>query len=198
MKKENNDQLVSIAVKRTDYRQFYDSNWDVEISLPNKTIKSHIVRDDLETENSLSSAVLQIIESKLNVFSQIKHAWSADTAHPSYADKWSKENPSTGQCYATAHNIFDIYGGDIISCKVGRNTHFYNRLFGINIDLTKDQFGKDSHIEYNHEKLANKLISSSSCFNRYMLIKRNIVLDFDSINEDCIKSLDQRGSIYYD
>ena len=58
MKKENNDQLVFIVVKRTDYRQFYDSNWDVEISLPNKTIKSHIVRDDLETENSLSSAVL--------------------------------------------------------------------------------------------------------------------------------------------
>lgn len=196
MQNKNDDQLVRIVVKRTDCRDFYDSNWDVEILLPNKTIRSHIVRDHLETGDSISYAILQAIESKLNVFGQIRNVWSADTAHPSYNDKWSKENPSAGQCYVTAHNIFDIYGGDIILCKVGRNTHFYNRLFGVNIDLTKDQFGKDSPAKYNYEKVANKPISNSSCFNRYILIKSRIVLDFDAVDEDCIKSLAQKASIY--
>ena len=75
-------------------------------------------------------------------------AWCKETAHPAYQNSWSANNPSAGQCAITALVVQDLYGGDIYSCKVGRNSHFINMIGDKIVDLTADQFGGAGKIQY--------------------------------------------------
>ena len=77
-----------------------------------------------------------------------KKAWCRETAHPAYQSKWSENNPSAGQCAVTVLVVQDLYGGDIYSCKVGRNSHFINIINDKIVDLTADQFGGVDKIQY--------------------------------------------------
>ena len=76
------------------------------------------------------------------------NAWCKETAHPSYQAKWSKENPSAGQCAVTALIAQELIGGDIYSCKVGRCSHFVNMVDGKVKDFTAAQFGDPSNVKY--------------------------------------------------
>ena len=78
----------------------------------------------------------------------LRNAWCRHTAHPSYQDAWSEDNPSVGQCAVTALVVQDFFGGDIYSCKVGRNSHFVNIIDDKLVDLTADQFGGTDKIQY--------------------------------------------------
>lgn len=77
-----------------------------------------------------------------------RSAWCRETAHPSYQEKWSEENPSYGQCAVTALYIQEKCGGDIYSCKVGRHSHFINIINERIVDKTADQFGGAGKIKY--------------------------------------------------
>ena len=77
-----------------------------------------------------------------------KTAWCKETAHPAYQSSWSVDNPSAGQCAVTVLVVQDIYGGDIYSCKVGRNSHFINMIDDKIVDITADQFGGAGKIQY--------------------------------------------------
>ena len=57
---------------------------------------------------------------------ELRKAWCAATAHPSYQKDWTKDNPSYGQCCVTALVMQEIIGGDIYECTMGRRKHFYN------------------------------------------------------------------------
>lgn len=72
----------------------------------------------------------------------LERAWSKETSvDPS---GWSAENPAWGQCAITALVIQDLYGGDLLRCKVRGISHYLNRLAsGEAIDLTRDQFGDE-------------------------------------------------------
>ena len=74
--------------------------------------------------------------------------WCKETAHPAYQKIWSEDNPSAGQCAVTALVVQDLYGGDIYSCKVGRNSHFINIIADKIVDMTADQFGGAANIQY--------------------------------------------------
>ena len=71
---------------------------------------------------------------------ELRKAWCRETAHPSYQSKWSEDNPSVGQCCVTALVVQDLYGGDIYSCKVGKNSHFVNIINERIVDKTAEQF----------------------------------------------------------
>ena len=79
---------------------------------------------------------------------KLRNAWCKETSHPAYQASWSADNPSAGQCAITALVVQDIYGGDIYSCKVGRNSHFINMIDDKIVDLTADQFGGVEKIQY--------------------------------------------------
>lgn len=55
--------------------------------------------------------------------------------------KWSNENPSAGQCAVTALVIQDLCGGRLMRGLVNGESHYWNRVDGIEIDFTVDQFG---------------------------------------------------------
>ena len=57
---------------------------------------------------------------------ELRKAWCAATAHPSYQKDWTEDNPSYGQCCVTALTMQDLYGGDIYECKVHGKRHYVN------------------------------------------------------------------------
>ncbi len=103
-----------------------------------------------------------------------KTAWCKETAHPAYQAKWSKDNPSAGQCAVTVLVVQDLYGGDIYSCKVGRNSHFVNIINDKIVDLTADQFGGAGKIQYidGSFKLRTResLLKNKDVLERYRLL----------------------------
>lgn len=68
----------------------------------------------------------------------IRRAWSRETCYPPMADNWTPENPSYGQCAVSALMIQTLAGGEILFNE--RLNHFWNRIHGIELDITRDQF----------------------------------------------------------
>jgi hypothetical protein len=61
--------------------------------------------------------------------------WSARTS-----SKWSSEKPSRGQCSVTSLVLQDHFGGEILRTPTAAGWHYYNRIDGLRLDLTADQF----------------------------------------------------------
>ncbi len=61
--------------------------------------------------------------------------WSSETS-----SLWSQDNPARGQCDITAIVINDFFGGEILKTFIDEQAHFYNRIDGVNYDLTASQF----------------------------------------------------------
>lgn len=106
---------------------------------------------------------------------ELEKAWCRETAHPSYRDKWSRDNPSVGQCLATALVIQDECGGDIYSCKVGNNSHFINVIDERIIDKTVEQFGGTDKVKYIsgsfRKRSRESLLRNKDVKQRYELLK---------------------------
>lgn len=65
----------------------------------------------------------------------LAECWSSETS-----SLWTANVPSRGQCGVTALVFRDHFGGEILKTPVGRKWHFYNRIDGKRLDLTRDQF----------------------------------------------------------
>ena len=100
-------------------------------------------------------------------------AWTQETAHPSY--NWSPNNPAAGQCAVTALVVQDLYGGDILACKVGKISHFINSIDGRIVDYTEQQFG-DKKINYTnvHIRERKSLLKNQDVRKRYLILKANL------------------------
>lgn len=76
-----------------------------------------------------------------DLYSVLRECWSSDTAYPSCQAEWIPEDPSYGQCAVTAMLVHDMFGGTIHKIRVdGGGTHYFNKLEGHYIDLTREQF----------------------------------------------------------
>lgn len=81
-------------------------------------------------------------EKLINIFQPaFREVWAKDTSFS--PDKWSPNNPSFGQCYVTALWITYNMGGEVVFGRVGRLTHYWNRIDGVEYDFTSEQFGGD-------------------------------------------------------
>jgi len=67
----------------------------------------------------------------------IQFGWNEDTAK----GEWNSVVPSLNQCAVTALVVQDYLGGDLIRCEtLSGDSHYWNRVGNIDIDLTRDQF----------------------------------------------------------
>jgi hypothetical protein len=78
----------------------------------------------------------------------VRGAWGADVCEdPADVPRWSPSNPSRGQCGPTALVLNDLLGGDLCVAEVRlrdgtqQGFHWWNRLAGVDVDLTREQFG---------------------------------------------------------
>lgn len=109
---------------------------------------------------------------------ELRKAWCRETAHPSYRDKWSEDNPSVGQCLVTVLVVQDKHGGDICSCKVGNNSHFVNIINERIIDKTAEQFDCIDKIKYINgsfrKRTRESLLKNKDVKQRYELLKARL------------------------
>jgi hypothetical protein len=87
----------------------------------------------------------------------VRAAWGADVCEdPADVPRWSRANPSRGQCGPTALVLNDLLGGDLCVAEVRlpdgtqQGFHWWNRLAGVDVDLTREQFGPDELVEEPH------------------------------------------------
>jgi len=76
----------------------------------------------------------------------IRANWSIETCDPIDVPNWSAANPASGQCAVTALVVRDLLGGQLLEAEVLRpdgsrqGFHYWNRLPGFDLDLTREQF----------------------------------------------------------
>lgn len=68
--------------------------------------------------------------------SALERCWDEQTS----AGGYTPERPSTGQCAVTAMIVQDRFGGDLMRVINEGDSHYYNRIDGVDVDLTRDQF----------------------------------------------------------
>ena len=109
-----------------------------------------------------------------NIYRCIKKAFSKDTCHPSYKNKWSKENPTAGQCAVAALVVQSELHGKIARTMVNGSSHYFNILpDGKIVDLTSDQFENyDTNIDHEKYTVRNReyLLKNADTANRYKLL----------------------------
>ena len=66
----------------------------------------------------------------------LKRGWTEESC---FNKKWSIENPCVGQSPATAVLVQRIFGGDILRYSWRSRQHYFNRINGIDIDLTSQE-----------------------------------------------------------
>ena len=76
----------------------------------------------------------------------IRASWSIETCDPTDVPGWTEANPSLGQCAVTALVVHDLVGGELLEAEVQHRDgspqgfHYWNRLAGVDVDLTRAQF----------------------------------------------------------
>ena len=79
-----------------------------------------------------------------DLFAILLKSWKRETAYPSCQrdPQYNLDNdPTYGQCAITAIIVYDLFGGTIHRIRVnGGGTHYFNKINGHYIDLTRDQF----------------------------------------------------------
>jgi hypothetical protein len=84
----------------------------------------------------------------------IRTSWGPDVCDdPADVPRRSPANPARGQCGATALVVNDLLGGDLCVAEVlltdgtQQGFHWWNRLAGLDVDLTREQFGPDERVQ---------------------------------------------------
>jgi hypothetical protein len=76
----------------------------------------------------------------------IRASWSIETCDPADVPTWTEANSASGQCAVTALVVRDLIGGQLLEAEVHfpdgtrQGFHYWNRLNGIDVDLTREQF----------------------------------------------------------
>lgn len=75
------------------------------------------------------------------LYTTLRKCWKKQTAYPSCQAEWVECDPTFGQCAITAMLVHDMFGGTIHRIRVsGGGTHYFNKIDGHYIDLTREQF----------------------------------------------------------
>ena len=137
-KEEKND-FVQVAEDSTDYFKYNIGKFKT-ISGRNIYYYGEEFGDEIK---NISNEYLKI-ENLNSLFSILLNAWEKETLYPAAQNdsQYNKENdPTYGQCAITAIIVYDLFGGTIHKIKVdGGGTHYFNKINGHYIDLTRDQF----------------------------------------------------------
>lgn len=80
---------------------------------------------------------------------RLMEAWDADTS--SDPEGWRMPNPAWGQCAVTAVAVRDAFGGEVVWGEAelpdGRRiSHYWNRIDGADLDLTRGQFPEGTRL----------------------------------------------------
>ncbi len=114
----------------------------------------------------------------------LEKSWSRDTAYHKDAPNWTAENPALGQCAITALLFNEFFGGNIFSgASENGVVHYWNKKFGIKIDLTKQQFDKKLKFDNITKWDREDLLKTGDVQDRYNLLKRRTLQNYAKVKE---------------
>ena len=114
---------------------------------------------------------------------KLKKAWCAATS--SDPAQWNARKPAYGQCAVTACLVQDHFGGEIVWSQVtekdgSKISHYFNKINGNEIDLTRDQFSREAVFSPTQPKTGNfnttrdYVLSFPATQQRYALLKKRM------------------------
>ncbi len=126
---------------------------------------------DIKRSNNRDNVINSIDE----LFEVLLISWCRETAYPSSQKDYDQANdPTYGQCAITATLVHDMFGGTIHRIRTnGGGTHYFNKINGHYIDLTRDQFDLyDIPVEYepNEEMPREYCGRNEDTYKRYKLL----------------------------
>lgn len=81
----------------------------------------------------------------------LKEACGYDTCYPACRPAWSHDNRTVGHCLVTSRYLQEQFGGELVMADVITPAdppqtilHFFNRIGGVEIDRTWEQFPEGS------------------------------------------------------
>src|SRR5271157_2945689 len=83
----------------------------------------------------------------------IRASWSIETCDPVDRGDWTTDLACRGQCGVTALVVQDWVGGELLEAVVlhldgtHQGYHYWNRLAGVDVDLTRAQFTRGEVIQ---------------------------------------------------
>jgi hypothetical protein len=83
----------------------------------------------------------------------IRQSWTLETCDPTDREIWTAGNPARGQCAVTSLVVHDMLGGELLESEVHlpdgtrQGFHYWNRLPGFDLDLTREQFSEDEVVQ---------------------------------------------------
>ena len=124
-------------------------------------------------------------------------SWNLETCSPGLRDKWSKVNPSLGQCAITALIVNDLFDGKIMRCMASSGSHYYNIIADEVVNLTGEQFlGEIPQYENGEERTREYLLSNKDIKNRYEKLLYNLKQSIRQFQEKKFKLTDCNGQEY--
>jgi len=118
------------------------------------------------------------IQNPRDLYDILLGCWSRETCAPRLRDRWTPDNPTTGQCSVTAFLAQDIFGGKVYGIPLpDGNFHCYNSAGGCVFDLTCEQFGDEAAaFSYadNPEQSREAHFAKREKYERYLLLKEKL------------------------
>jgi hypothetical protein len=95
-----------------------------------------------------------LLTSLLAIERAVRASWGPDVCDdPVDLARWSPDNPARGQCGPTTLVVNDLLGGALCVGEVHlpdgsqRGYHWWNRLAGLDLDLTLEQFDAGERVQ---------------------------------------------------
>ena len=108
----------------------------------------------------------------------VRTNYKRETSYPPYQDKWSKENPTCGQCAITSLIVQKYFGGTIHRIKLNTgDTHYFNIVNEQIVDLTREQFDVENiKISYEENEIIDRqtILKNENTKQRYKLLLKYI------------------------
>lgn len=109
-------------------------------------------------------------------------SWAHDTAYYKDAPNWTPTNPSLGQCAITALLFNEFFGGTIHSGVSDSGImHFWNKKYGLKIDLTKQQFPQKIKFSNINRWNREELLQTGDVAARYEQLKKKVLTVYEEI-----------------
>ncbi len=82
-----------------------------------------------------------MIDNPRKLYDILSKCWGPESCSKRLAPKWNKDNKTLAQCSPTAYVVQDIFGGEVLGTPLDNGlTHSFNKINGVIIDLTSEQF----------------------------------------------------------